>query len=189
MKKITENKALMIIFKVIKIIVTILVAMMLLLVLVQRLSSNNLSIGGYRVFTIVSESMLPKYKIGDVIISKEVKPSEVKVDEDLVYLGNEGDFKDKIVTHKVINIYNQNGVYSYQTKGINNDLYDPIVKQEQIYGVVAYKTIFFSFIGGIMSSILGYYLLFTLIAVLISFQLASLIISKRQRDNDEESIN
>ena len=181
MKKIIDNKVLKIIYKVLKIVITILILAMLLLVLVQRLSNNNLSIGGYRVFTIITESMVPEYKVGDVVISKKVKPEEIKIGDDLVYLGKKDNFKDKIVTHRVINIYSENG-YSFQTKGINNNLSDPVVNENQVYGIVVYKTLFFSFIGEIMSSIVGYYILFLLIFILISFQIAGIIISRRQND-------
>lgn len=182
MKKILNNKAFKIVFSIIKTIILIIVLAMLALVLVQRLSNNNLSIGGYQMFTIISESMLPEYKIGDVVISKQVKPEEIKIDDDLVYMGKEDSFKDKIVTHRVINVYNKEGNYSYQTKGINNELSDPLVKEDQIMGKVIYKTVFLSFIGEIMSNIVGYYILFTLIAILISLQLTNIIISKREAE-------
>lgn len=49
-------------------------------------------------------------------------------------------------------------------------------------GKVIYKTVFLSFIGEIMSNIVGYYILFTLIAILISLQLTNIIISKREAE-------
>lgn len=186
MRKIFENKFLCLLFKILKSIMMILVIMMLLLVLVQRLSNNNLSIGGYRAFTIISESMLPVYEIGDVVIAKEKSSKEINVGDDLVYLGNEGDFKDKVIAHRIINLYDKNGTYFFQTKGVNNEIIDPLVSQEQVYGVVVYKTLVFSILGKIMSSNLGYYLLFTLIAVLISFQLIGLFL-KKSDDEDEKA--
>ena len=72
MKKLLNNKKIQILFKTIKIIVTILVLIIISIILIQRISKNKVTLGGYGFYTIVSESMLPKYKIGDMIISKKV---------------------------------------------------------------------------------------------------------------------
>ena len=78
-------------------------------------------------FTIVSGSMEPEYQINDVIIAQEKDPSEIKEGDDLVYLGREGDFKDRIVTHRVISIINENGNYQFETQGLANEYSDPII--------------------------------------------------------------
>ena len=48
-----------------------LVVLILIVVLFQRFTNNNASIGGIRVFNIVTESMLPEYKVGDILRAAE----------------------------------------------------------------------------------------------------------------------
>ena len=82
-------------------------------------------------FTVVTGSMEPVYKVGDVVISKEVDPSTINEGDDVVYLGEKNDFKDKIVTHRVIKIENKDGEYYFTTKGVNNDYSDPVISSNQ----------------------------------------------------------
>ena len=48
--------------------------------------------------------MVPKYKVGDMILSRETDINSLNIGEDVVYMGTSGDFKDKIVTHQIIKI-------------------------------------------------------------------------------------
>ena len=56
----------------------------ILSVCLQRFSNNKLSILNYRMFTVISGSMEPLYKIGDVLIAKEVKPEDIKVGDKII---------------------------------------------------------------------------------------------------------
>ena len=106
MKKLLENKALKIIGNILYYLLVILVVMILAVVLLQRVTNNNISLAGIRVFNIVTESMVPKYQVGDILISKTIEPDKIKEGDDLVYLGKEDSFKDKIVINLFfLNIY------------------------------------------------------------------------------------
>lgn len=135
------------VLNVLKILAIAIFSIYIILLVIQRVSNNAYSLGGYRVFTVVSESMVPKYNIGDILVVKQEKPSKIKVNDDLCYLGEKDDFKDKIVTHRVKEVHNNDGVYSYITEGIANVMPDPEVNENQIIGVVKYKTIILSFIN------------------------------------------
>ena len=74
MKKLLENKALKIIGNILYYLLVILVVMILAVVLLQRVTNNNISLAGIRVFNIVTESMVPKYQVGDILISKTIEP-------------------------------------------------------------------------------------------------------------------
>lgn len=185
-KSISKSKPLRIIFGIFKTLLTIVLIAMLLVIIVQRVSNNNLSIGGYRIFAVASQSMMPEYKVGDVLVAKEVKPSEVKVGDDLVYLGLKDDFANKIVTHRVMHVSEENGVYSFDTKGIANEIMDPTVNQEQIYGIVSYKTVFLSLIGELMTKASGYFTLCTIVAVMVSFQIVKAFFYNKNGENEEQ---
>ena len=97
MKK--EHKGLKIIGNILYAILFIIAVLMLAVVILQRVSDNSVSLGGYRIFIVATGSMEPKYLVSDVLISKEIDPSQINVGDDVVYKGKEGTFKDKVVTH------------------------------------------------------------------------------------------
>ena len=67
---------------ILRITIWIALAAFILVVCLQRFSDNKISFFNYRMFTVVSQSMTPKYDIGDVLISKETDP--LKVEQDLL---------------------------------------------------------------------------------------------------------
>ena len=72
-------------FKYVKMIFNIIVVTMVLsfvfVVCLQRFSNNEISFFNYRIFTVVSGSMVPKYSIGDVLVAKKVDADKIKVGE------------------------------------------------------------------------------------------------------------
>ena len=59
-KKIKENKVLNIISKIIKTIIYIILIGLLFVILVQKVSRNDLSLGGIKIFTVVTGAMKPE---------------------------------------------------------------------------------------------------------------------------------
>lgn len=102
--------------------------------MLQRVSNNTIALGGIRIFNIISESMIPKYNIGDVLVVQDVAPENIKVGDDIAYIGQESTFNQKIVTHQVIKIDYKDGEYIFHTKGIANILEDPLVHENQVFG-------------------------------------------------------
>ena len=139
MKKLKEFKEKIennIIFKIIKALLYIFVIMILFIIIVQKVSKNNLSIGGFRIFIVASESMKGEYDIGDVLISKSVKEDEINVGDNVTYLGKAKNFEGIIVTHKVMNKEKRDGKTYFITKGLANNIEDPEIEYSQIYGKV-----------------------------------------------------
>ncbi len=185
MSKVLDNKFIKFLLKFIKVVVWIFVLLVIFVILVQRIFNNQVSIGSYRMFTVVTGSMEPVYKVGDVVISKEVDPSTINEGDDVVYLGEKNDFKDKIVTHRVIKIENKDGEYYFTTKGVNNDYSDPVISSNQIYGKVVYKPVVLSFLSGILNTKLGFYLLiFVPVAFLIFLEILDYI-KRKEGELDE----
>lgn len=181
-RKIKENKILRFIVGFVKTIITLVLILMLLVILVQRFSSNDLSIGGIRVFTIISNSMLPDYEPGDILVLKEENPSNIMIGDDVTYIGKTGQVKGLVVTHKVIDKREEEGKYYFTTQGTNNEIADPEIDESQIYGKVIYKTVLLSVLCKIMLKPAGYYVLFMLVALVISYQIVSMIFNKDEED-------
>ena len=182
-KKIKENKILRFSIGFIKTIVTLVLILMLAVILVQRFSSNNFSVGGIRVFTIISNSMVPDYEIGDILILKSEKPSNIKIDDNVTYIGKTGQVKGLVVTHKVIDRREEEDKYYFTTQGTNNEIADPEIDESQIYGKVVYKTVLLSALCKIMLKPAGYYILFMLVALVVSYQIVSTIFNKDEEDD------
>ncbi len=186
LNKIRNNKALKIIGNILYYLLVIFIVLILLVVILQRVTKNNASIGGIRIFNIVTESMVPEYKVGDILISKSTSLDKIKVGDDIVYLGNKDTFTGKVVTHRVIDIEkNEDGTYLFHTKGIANTAEDPVVSGSQVYGVIIYKTVILSFISKIINNLYGFYfLIFTPLTILIVVKIIKIY---QERKYDEES--
>ncbi len=187
-KKIKENKALKIIGNILYFILFLIVVLMLIIVIIQRTSNNSISIGGYRIFAVATGSMVPKYEVGDVIISKEIEPSEIKVGDTVVYKGEVGGFKDKFVTHQIQSINKQeDGTYKFTTKGISNIEADPEISETQVYGKIIYKVKTLSLISKLISNVyVFYFFIFVPIAIIIYKQIRNLIREDEEEDEDNK---
>ena len=186
-KKIKDNKVLKIIGNILYTIIFIAVILILLVVILQRTSNNNISLGGFRLFNVVTGSMLPKYEVGDVLISKEIEPEKLKIGDDIVYKGKEGTFQGKIVTHQIINIEKEDNNYKIVTKGIANDIEDPEINQTQVLGKVVYKVRTLSFLGKIIQNIyVFYFIVFVPIVIIIFKQIVNVINDKEEDDDKKE---
>ena len=182
--KIENNKFLNVSFKIFKVIFTIFLIFALIVVLIQKFF-NNKAIMGYRVFSVASESMKEEYSIGDIIIIKEVDASELKVGDNVTYVGKKGNLNGLIITHKIISVRKENDNYYYITKGTSNEIEDPEISYSQIYGKVIYKTLVFSYVGRLMSNVYSYYALFTLVGLYASYQVVK-IKFEDEEDEDEK---
>lgn len=160
------KKVLGIIKKVVDIVLTIFVLLFVLVVCLQRFSNNEISLFSYRMFTVVSGSMKPEYDIGDVLISKEVDANKIKKGDVVSYLGKSGTFNGKVVTHRVEKIEKDvDGRLVFHTKGLANLVEDPVVYEDQIYGVVVHEAKILSFIYKCVSTPKGMFI-FIVIPVL-----------------------
>ena len=168
-----------ILFRIIKNIITIFLVIVLILVVFQKITKNKLVIGNIYIFQVVSQSMVPKYQIGDVIVVKKVDPSTLKIGDDVSYLGKESNLKGLIITHRIIDLNYDNNKYYFMTKGISNVNEDPIISEDDIYGKVIYKTILFSFVGRLMTNIIIYYLLFISVGVAFAYEFVSSFLIKK----------
>ena len=182
-KKMKENKALKLIGNILYILLFVIIVLMLVVVILQRVSDNSISLGGYRLFTVATGSMEPKYEVGDILISKEIDQNDIKVGDDIVYRGKEGSFNGKVVTHQVVSIRDEEGNKKIITKGIANTEEDPEIDGTQVYGKVIYKVQTLSFISQIIKNIyVFYFIIFVPIAIIIFRQIRYYL----RKDDDED---
>lgn len=161
-----------IISTIVKIICAILLVLLIAVVGLQRFSNNQKTILGFRVFNVATGSMVPTYKVGDIIIVKEVDTNDLNVNDPITYIGKEGDFTGKVVTHRIVNIEETEEGKVFHTKGDANDIEDPVIKADQIYGKVVYKSIIISILAKLMNNLTAFYIVvFIPLGILIFLQI------------------
>lgn len=90
-------------------------------------------LAGIKSYVIISGSMEPELKIGDIVIVKKGKNLQ---DGDIISF-RQG---ESVITHRINKIINENGNNTYQTKGDNNNIEDSgTITDSVIEGKVIFK--------------------------------------------------
>lgn len=169
LRKIIDSKMFSFVFRIIKVLLFTVIILYLAFIVLQRVT-NNSSIMGYRIFNVASSSMAPVYKVGDVILVKEVIPGSLEIGDDITYLGNKQDTNGMTITHRIVRIdLNEDNRRIFYTQGLNNIAEDPVVEEEQIYGQVKAKLNIISFINRSIRNIYGFFFLIFVPLVLVIF--------------------
>lgn len=198
LRKLLDNKKFQLIYKIIKILIVIMMILYLSFVLLQRVTGNK-SILGYRVFTVATGSMKPEYQINDVIMVKDVDTNQLKVGDDVAYMGEKSDLKGKIITHRIIDIKTNNNQKTFYTQGINSSVPDPSITASQIYGQAVGKIPIITTINHIVKNQYGFFfLVFLPLVVVVFLEIADTVTeikydkkqieSKKEAGQDEEII-
>ena len=132
--------------------------------------------------------MEPEICVGDVLISKKYSGEKLQVGDVITYLGRQGELAGKMITHEIVNIYDENGKEVIIPQGIANPDPDPAITRDDIASVMVYKTILIGAIYAVVSSTWGFWLLVVapLVAMIVS-EIISLVreIKKEGEKTDE----
>ncbi|MDM5205749.1 signal peptidase I [Cytobacillus kochii] len=104
-------------------VVIIIFIIMILLSIFESISSNKpLTVFGYKPLTVLSNSMVPVFEAGDVIITREIDAKDLK-EGDIISFYNE---EKNLITHRITSIIEKNGERKFYTKGDNNNTVDEV---------------------------------------------------------------
>lgn len=185
--KLKENKILRTIWNIIYTLIFLLVVFLLIIVVMQRVTNNDITIGGIRMFSVETGSMVPVYNVGDVLIAKEIEPQEIKVGDDIVYKGEEKTYSNKVITHRVKSIEKQeDGNYKIITQGVANILEDPEISQTQVYGKIVYKVRVLGFLTRLTRNVYTFYFIIFIPIAMIVYRIIKNIVGGEEEDDDEE---
>jgi len=96
------------------------------------------SISGYLPMIVLTDSMYPEIKSGDLIICHTIDAEAVRENDVIAFFDPAGN-GSSVVTHRVAEIVNKDGTLSFRTKGDNNNTEDKdLVPAENLVGI--YKT-------------------------------------------------
>lgn len=173
--------------KILEIFIYVILIMILIIVGLQKISNNNISLFGYRIFRVISLSMEPEYKINDIILVHETDVENIKIGDNIAYRSSIGDNRQVVITHKVIDIEkDEKGNTLFHTKGIANNVEDPLVQEKQVYGIVVSKLYIFSIVNKILNNIYGYILLIYIpLAILIIKNIKELISLIKEKTDEK----
>ena len=94
------------------------------------------SVFGWKPFMVLSGSMEDTIMTGDLILTKEIDALELKEGDVISFRTN----KYTVITHRIINIVDEEGERKYYTKGDNNNSADrDPVCNDQIEGIYRYR--------------------------------------------------
>ena len=92
-------------------------------------------IGGYLPMIVLTDSMYPEIESGDLIICHTIKAEDVKVDDVISFFDPAGN-GTSVVTHRVIEIVEEDGEIKFRTKGDFNNTEDKeLVPAENLVGI------------------------------------------------------
>lgn len=90
---------------------------------------------GWKPFIVLSGSMESEIYSGDIVVVKEVDKKNLKVNDVIAFKND-----DIVVTHRIVEIVNENGTTKYITKGDNNNTQDKdYVLPENVEGLYQFK--------------------------------------------------
>ena len=97
------------------------------------------SINGYKPMMVLTDSMSPTIKSGDLIIIKEVDPKTLEVGDIITFFDPAGNGQTT-VTHTVKSISVENEKLMFETKGDNNNTPDRLlVEAEAVIGIYQFR--------------------------------------------------
>lgn len=173
----------------------VLCVLLILVILLQRITDSSGSLAGYRIFRVVTGSMIPQYDVGEVVVCKEIEASQIKIGDDIVYKGSTGELRGKIIMHEVVEIeVNQDNNLVFHAKGISNTKEDPDqIREDQIYGVVKFKSGILTVLYKLATSIYSSFIIITILVinVFISFKVTEKrdVVQELETGNEEEKEN
>lgn len=121
---------------------------------------NNTDIFGYKAYIIITNSMEPNIKIGDVVITKKVEQNELTKGDVITFKRGE-----EVITHRITKIDQKEEGNEYTTRGDNNNIEDKEkVKYDMIEGK---KIITIPYLGNIVRLLENRILFLIIILVLL----------------------
>lgn len=132
---------------------------------------------GYRVYTVISGSMEPEYKVGDLLYVKDTDVNTIEVGDPITFILNE----DLVVaTHRVVRVDAEN--HRFYTKGDANEIEDgDPVHFNNVIGVPVFSVPKLGYVSDFVQNPPGMYITIGMGLALIMFVFFPDILGKKQK--------
>lgn len=94
---------------------------------------------GITPMVVVTDSMTPTIRGGDMIVTKKSDPSEVRPGDIIAFFDPLDEDHEAVITHRVTDIFTKEGEIFFQTKGDANSAEDPPVPGKNLVGIYSFK--------------------------------------------------
>ena len=104
-----------------------------------RASKGDFTPSKFNGYVVLTGSMEPNIMTNDVVITKKVEGSKLKIGDVITFKSSDARFYGAVITHRIIEIYQEPATtkYSYKTQGDNNNVADSaLVYDDNIFGKV-----------------------------------------------------
>ena len=144
-------------------IAAIVLAVIALLTVVLTPAGEAPSVFGYSAMRVLTGSMEPSIKTNSLVVVEKTSPEQISKGDIISFYSADPSLEGAINTHRVEDVINDNGEYSFVTKGDANPIADMYnVTQENLVG----KVIFSSYALGAAVAFLTKPIAFLLIVIL-----------------------
>lgn len=133
-------------------------AVLILLNVVMTKSGDIPNVMGYSLFRVMTGSMEPTIPTNSVIVTHAVEASEIEVGDVISYYSKDPTLAGAVNTHRVVDIYEEEGTVFYQTRGDANnadDLYPPTANE--IIGEVVFSSYLLGIVVRLISNPLVFF--------------------------------
>ena len=152
-----------------------------LFVLTLRFLGESPSVFGYSFYYVLTESMEPEIKAGEMILGKYTAPEDLQVGDVITYKGETGNLYGKIITHKIVEIEDE----IITTKGIANDIADPPINSSQVLSKYVVTIPLAGKIFSVINSKFGFVILIVTPLMLLIVNEISIIVKAFKEDKEE----
>lgn len=111
------------------------------------------SVLGFKTMSVLTGSMRPVLYPGDMIIVKETNPESIKENDIITYRKG----LSTLVTHRVVEVVNRDGMLMFRTKGdANNTEDDSLVPSDNVIGSMVFKIPYGGYVSKFVRSPVGF---------------------------------
>lgn len=167
-----KTKIISIVFTALTLVIIALTCYVIINIIIAKKNNKPVNLFGSSISLVLTESMEPEIKAGDLIIFRICDFEDVKVGDNIVFVAGKGfdaAVQGKSVVHKVQSLTDEGAV----TKGVNNLSSDKdLVTSENFLGICFYNS---SFWGGIFLFFSKYGIFVIIFVIVLPFVISQVI--------------
>lgn len=122
-----------------------------MIIIISIASDKEPSVFGYQFKIVLSGSMEPDIKTGSMIMVKSVSDTKTFKKNDVITFLEE---KDRLVTHRIVDVVDKDSGALYRTKGDNNDGVDinPVLSENVVAEYTGFTVPYLGYIAAFLQS-------------------------------------